>query len=69
MDPSGIVYEAVESNTVSGVTATVWYAEDAQGTNAMQYGMRRIMSRLIRRLRTTADVRVGRSNRLVAGAL
>lgn len=34
MDPSGIVYEAVESNTVSGVTATVWYAEDAQGTNA-----------------------------------
>lgn len=34
MDPSGFVYEAVESNTLSGVTATVWYAEDDQGTNA-----------------------------------
>ena len=34
IDPSGIVYEAVESNTLSGVTATVWYADDADGTNA-----------------------------------
>lgn len=34
IDPSGIVYEAVESNTLAGVTATVWYADDANGTNA-----------------------------------
>lgn len=34
MDPSGIVYEALESNTLSGVTATVYYADDEYGTNA-----------------------------------
>ena len=34
VDPSGMVYEAVESNTLAGVTATVWYADDAEGTNA-----------------------------------
>lgn len=34
VDPSGIVYEAVESNTLEGVKATVWYAEDENGTNA-----------------------------------
>ena len=35
MDPSGIVYEAVESNTLSGVTATVYYADNSDGTNAV----------------------------------
>ena len=34
MDPSGFVYEAVESNTLSDVKATVYYAEDSSGTNA-----------------------------------
>lgn len=34
MDPSGVVYEAVESNPLSDVTATVWYADDQNGTNA-----------------------------------
>ena len=34
IDPSGIVYEAVESNTLSDVKATIWYADDANGTNA-----------------------------------
>ena len=34
IDPSGTVYEAVESNTLSGVKASVWYAEDENGTNA-----------------------------------
>ena len=37
MDPSGIVYEAVESNTLEGVTASVWYAEDENGTNAKMW--------------------------------
>lgn len=35
MDPSGIVYEAVKSNTLSGVTATVYYADNSDGTNAV----------------------------------
>ena len=35
MDPSGIVYESVESNTLSGVTATVYYADNSDGTNAV----------------------------------
>lgn len=34
LDPSGIVYEALESSTLSGVTATIYVADDAQGTNA-----------------------------------
>ncbi len=34
IDPSGIVYEAVESNALSEVIATVWYADDSTGTNA-----------------------------------
>lgn len=37
MDPSGIVYEAVESNTLEGVTASVWYAKDENGTNAKMW--------------------------------
>ncbi len=37
MDPSGIIYEAVESNTLEGVTASVWYAEDENGTNAKMW--------------------------------
>ncbi len=28
LDPSGIVYEALESNPLSGVTAAIWYDED-----------------------------------------
>ena len=35
MNPSGIVYESVESNTLSGVTATVYYADNSDGTNAV----------------------------------
>lgn len=35
MDPSGIVYEAVKSNTLSGVTATVYYANNPDGSNAV----------------------------------
>lgn len=37
LDPSGVVYEAVETNRLEGVTATVWFAEDAQGTNAQPW--------------------------------
>lgn len=34
IDPSGMVYEAVESNPVAGATATIWRADDAFGTGA-----------------------------------
>lgn len=37
IDPSGIVYEAVESNTLSGVKATIWHADDENGTNAVMW--------------------------------
>lgn len=37
LDPSGIVYEAVESNPVSGVTAELWYSADKNGTNAAKW--------------------------------
>lgn len=35
LDPSGIVYEALASNPLSDVTATVYYADDSNGTNAV----------------------------------
>ncbi|MBQ3298822.1 MAG: leucine-rich repeat protein [Ruminococcus sp.] len=34
-DPSGIVYEAVEDNVLSGVTATIWYSPNADGSGAV----------------------------------
>lgn len=34
VDPSGFVYEAVESNLVEGATAEIWVADDDEGTNA-----------------------------------
>lgn len=37
LDPSGIVYEAVESNPLSGVTATLWYSASENGTNAVEW--------------------------------
>lgn len=37
LDPSGIVYEAVESNPLSGVTATLWYSANKDGTNAVEW--------------------------------
>ena len=37
LDPSGIVYEAVESNPLSGVTATLWYSASKDGTNAVEW--------------------------------
>lgn len=37
LDPSGIVYEAVESNPLSGVTATIWYSASKDGTNAVKW--------------------------------
>lgn len=37
LDPSGIVYEAVESNPLSGVTATLWYSASEDGTNAVEW--------------------------------
>lgn len=35
LDPSGIVYEAVTSNTLSDVTATIYYSEESDGSNAV----------------------------------
>lgn len=35
LDPSGIVYEAVTSNTLSDVTATIYYSENSDGSNAV----------------------------------
>lgn len=37
LDPSGIVYEAVESNPLSGVTAELWYSANKDGTNAVKW--------------------------------
>lgn len=37
LDPSGIVYEAVESNPLSGVTAEIWYSADKDGANAVKW--------------------------------
>lgn len=37
LDPSGIVYEAVESNPLSGVTATIWYSASKDGANAVKW--------------------------------
>ncbi|MBQ2092811.1 MAG: chitobiase/beta-hexosaminidase C-terminal domain-containing protein, partial [Clostridia bacterium] len=37
LDPSGVVYEAIESNVLEGVTATMWYADNAAGTGAVQW--------------------------------
>ncbi len=37
LDPSGIVYEAVESNPLSGVTAELWYSADKDGANAVKW--------------------------------
>lgn len=37
LDPSGIVYEAVESNPLSGVTAELWYSASKDGTNAVKW--------------------------------
>ena len=34
VDPSGFVYEAVESNLVEGATATIWVASDGKGKDA-----------------------------------
>ena len=34
VDPSGFVYEAVESNLIEGATAEIWVADDGSGTNA-----------------------------------
>lgn len=34
IDPSGTVYEAVESNKLSGVTAQIWFADNSGGENA-----------------------------------
>jgi putative ubiquitin-RnfH superfamily antitoxin RatB of RatAB toxin-antitoxin module len=34
LDPSGIVYEALEASPLEGVTATIWYAADQIGTGA-----------------------------------
>ena len=34
MDPSGVVYEALEDNLLEGVTATLWYAPDEEGIKA-----------------------------------
>ena len=37
LDPSGIVYEAVESNPLSGVTAELWYSASKAGTNSVKW--------------------------------
>lgn len=36
-DPSGYVYEGMESNRLSGATVTLYRADDAEGTNAVQW--------------------------------
>ena len=35
LDPSGVVYEAIESNALEGVTATVWYDDDTDHTDGV----------------------------------
>ena len=37
VDPSGFVYEAVESNLVEGATAEIWVADDDAGANARKW--------------------------------
>ncbi len=37
VDPSGFVYEAVESNLVEGATAEIWVANDKKGANAKKW--------------------------------
>ena len=37
VDPSGLVYEAVESNLVEGATAEIWVADDDAGANAHRW--------------------------------
>ncbi len=37
MDPSGYICEAVESNRVEGVTCTVFYSPNADGSNAVEW--------------------------------
>ena len=37
VDPSGFVYEAVESNLVEGATATIWKADNDQGANEREW--------------------------------
>lgn len=37
LDPSGIVYEALESNPLKGVTATLWYSSSSDGSGAIQW--------------------------------
>lgn len=37
IDPSGIVYEALASNTVEGAKATIYVADDANGRNARKW--------------------------------
>ena len=37
IDPSGIVYEALDSNPVKGATATIYVADDANGRNAREW--------------------------------
>ena len=37
LDPSGIVYEAVESNPLSDVTAELWYSANKDGANAVKW--------------------------------
>ena len=34
-DPSGIIYEALEENALAGVTATIWYSPNADGSGAV----------------------------------
>ena len=34
VDPSGIVYEALEDNVLEGVTATIWYSPNEDGSDA-----------------------------------
>lgn len=37
IDPSGIVYEALDSNPVEGAKATIYVADDANGRNARKW--------------------------------
>lgn len=37
LDPSGLIYEAVESNPLSGVTATIWFSTSQDGTGAVKW--------------------------------
>lgn len=37
VDPSGVVYESVESNVLEGVTAEIWYSPNADGSGAVKW--------------------------------